>query len=155
MKSCTFSQKLPEEKMRVKEAEEIAQITDCIKLNKKVDGLIEWDVDGSGEIGKIFRSDGTVESGFSFEYRSRLGFFIIDNNTNGIFLKEINYFRNSFQKTIFLDDTSSNYEITSETRFKVWMSKDTSSIYFCLMSSDSPLIWVLSNENNVYLAGLN
>jgi hypothetical protein len=148
--SCTFNQSLPDSNLRDKETKEIDYLTDCIKLKKKADSLIEWKVDGSGEIRKIFRSNGSVESGFLFEYKSRFAYFIIDNNSNGIFLKQINYNRSSFQKTVYLDETSGKYEITSDTQFNIWMSKDGLSIYFCMINSDDLIIWVLSKENTVY-----
>lgn len=150
LKSCVVSQPLSEKDRRDKEAVEIAYIRDCIKENRRVDSLIEWKVNNNGEVQSIFSSNGMVENGLSFKYKGRLVFFIIDKNTNGIFLKKINYFRNSFQKMIFLDDTLTKYEITSQTQFKVWMSKYRLSVYFCMINPNNIKIWVLTNGNTIY-----
>ncbi len=149
-KSYVFSQTLSEKNMRDKEAIEIAYITDCIEANRSVDSLIEWKVANNGEVESIHRSNGIVENGFSFKYKGRLAFFIIGKNTNGIYLNEIDYCRNSFQKTIFLDETLTEYEVNSQTRFRVWMSKDFLSVYFCMINPDNTKIWVLTNGNTVY-----
>lgn len=151
LKSCVSSQTLSEKNMRNKEAIEIAYITDCIKANRSVDSLIEWKAtNNNGEVESIYRSNGIVENGFSFKYKGRWAFFFIGKNTNGIFLKEIDYCRNSFQKTIFLNETLTEYEVNSQTRFRVWMSKDKLSVYFCMINSDNTKIWVLTNGNTVY-----
>ncbi len=133
-----------------KESMEIAYIIDCIKNNRKVDSLIEWKVDGNGEIHSIFSSNGIVKSGFSYKYKGRLAFFVLDKNTRGLFLHKINYFKNSFNKVIFFADTLSEYEITNQTRLRVWMSHDKLSIYFCVINPDEIMIWVLTNGNTVY-----
>lgn len=151
LKSCVFSQSLSERNIREKETIEIAYIIDCIEANRSVDSLIEWKAtNNNGEVETIYRSNGIVENGFSFKYKGRWAFFIIGKNTNGIFLKEIDYCRNSFQKTIFLDETLTEYEVNSQTRFRVWMSKDKLSVYFCMKNPDNTKIWVLSNGNTVY-----
>lgn len=133
-----------------KESMEIAYITNCIRENKKVDSLIEWKVKSNGEIHTILSSNGKIKSGYSFEYKGNLVYFTIEKNTSNIYLKEINYFKNSFHKMIFFTDTLSEYEITNQTRLRVWMSHDKLSIYFCVINPDEIIIWVLTNGNTVY-----
>lgn len=137
-KSSVFSQTLIEKNMRDKEAKEIAYITDCIKANRRVDSLIEWKLSSKND------------SLISYKYKGRLAFFTLHKDTRGIFLHKINYFKNSFQKMIFFNNALSKYRITNQTRFRVWMSKDNLSIYFCMINPDNTMIWVLTNGNTVY-----
>lgn len=138
-KASVFSQTSVEKNMRDKEALEIAYITDCIKANRKVDSLIEWELSSK------------IENSISYKYkRDRLAFFKLHKDTRGVFLHAIDYYHRSFEKIISLDDTLTKYEVYSQTRFRVWMSKDKLSIYFCMINSDSTMIWVLTNGNTVY-----
>lgn len=138
-KSSVFSQTLIEKNMRDKEAMEIAYITDCIKENRRVDSLIEWKFSSKNE------------SGISYKYkRDRLVFFKLYKDTRGVFLHEIDYYHRSFKKLIFSSDKFSEYEITSQVQFKVWMSKDKLSIYFCMINPHKSMIWVLTNGKTVY-----
>lgn len=138
LKACVFSQTLSEKNMRNKEAIEIAYITDCIEANRRVDSLIEW---------KLSSKDDSL---ILYKYKGRLAFFRLHKDTRGIFLHEISYFKNSFQKMIFFDDTLTKYEVNCQTRFRVWISKDFLSVYFCMINSDNTKIWVLTNGNTVY-----
>lgn len=150
-KPIVFGQTLFEEKnLYDKEANEIAYLFDCIKLNKKADRLIEWKVKHDGKTVNINIGNLAVKRGVSCEYKSRLVFFIFDKRTSGMFLDEISYYKNSFQKTIFDNDKLDQYKITDQTQFRVWMPKDRRSIYFCMINSDKIFIWVLSNGSTVY-----
>lgn len=139
LKSCVFGQTLPQKNIRDKEAIEIAYITECIKANRKIDNLIEWKLSS--------RNDSLI----LYEYKGRLAFFTLQKDKKGIFLHKINYFKSSFQKMIYINNNLIEYEITNQTRFKVWMSKDRLSVYFCMMNSDNNVIWVLTNGNSVYM----
>jgi len=138
LKSCFFNQTLSEKNMRDKETIEIEHITDCLEANRSVDNLLEWQLSSKND------------SLFIFKYKARLAFFTLHKDTKGIFLHEISYFKNSFQKIIFFDDTLTKYEVNCQTRFRVWMSKDSLSIYFCMINPDNTKIWVLTNGNTVY-----
>lgn len=135
-----FQQASPETNRRDREATEIAYITECVKTKRSVDNLIEW------------KRYGKNETPHSYEYKSSLVFFNEFEDTRNAVLKSIEYYHNSFQKMIFTNETEplSKYEITEQTQFKVWMSKDKLSIYFCMINSDSIMIWVLTNGNWVY-----
>lgn len=138
--SCSvFVQKLSEKDMLYKESNEIAYIIDCVKANKEVENLIEWE----------FSSQ--YDNNLSYKHkRSWLVFFELYESPKGVFLKTIDYYHLSFEKIIFSDDTLSKYEVNSLTRFRVWMSKDRLSIYFCMINPDSIMIWVLTNGDTVY-----
>lgn len=133
-----------------KESTEISYLTNCIKLNRKTDSLIEFKSEEKGEIESIFFSNGKTMPGYSFEYKDMNVYFTLDTNKKVVYLKEINYFKNSFNKIIFLSDSVNNYEITNNSKFKVFMSLDKRSIYFCLINSEKLIVWVLSNGNKVY-----
>ncbi|MFD2034513.1 hypothetical protein ACFSKL_06920 [Belliella marina] len=125
--------------LRAKESLEMAYIVESIKVNQSVDSLIEW------------RFSSEYENNILYKYkRGRYAFFKLQKNSKGKFLQSIVYQRQSFQKIIFLDDTLTKYEINNQTRFKVWMSKDRPSIYFCLVEQDSIKIWVFTKDNSVY-----
>ena len=131
---CGFSQN-----MRDKESKEIAYLIDGVKGNKKLDGLIEWK--------KSSKDDKMI----SFAFKDLLVFFTFYNESNKEYLQSIDYYHKSFQKMIFIDQGSGEYIINDQTRFGVWMSKDKVSTYFCVISPEKLLIWVLSNGNEVYL----
>lgn len=143
-------QSLIERNIPEKKAKELEHIVDCIHSNRKMDNLIEWKVNNSGKISSIYFSNGIVEMGLSYKYKSRWAFFILDKDTSGLFLKEINYFKNSFHKMIFLSDRKNKYQITNQTLFRVLMSNDNTSIYFCMINSDNVMIWIFVNGNDVY-----
>ena len=134
-----LGQTLVEKKLRDKEGKEIAYIIDRIKVNRKVDSLIEW---------KLYGRNGDE---FSYRYkRDKLAFFKQHKDTGGIFLQSINYYHRSLKRVIFYNDKLDLYEITDQARFRVWMSNDRLSIYFCVINSDKVMIWLLSNGNTVY-----
>jgi hypothetical protein len=137
-KLSVVGQALFENEMRDKEAMEIAYITDCINMNRRVDSLIEWKLSGEDENFMVFK------------YRSSLAFFEIQKDTKDEYLQSITYYKNSFQKMIFVNEPPCEYEITGQTRFRVWMSKDKRSVYFCMINPDSLTMWVLTNGNTVY-----
>lgn len=129
--------------MHEKEAAEIAYITNCIKGNRKIDSLIAWELSGTYV---------NYENSISYKYkRNQRAFFELHKDSKGEFLRSINYFYRNFQKVIFLDDTIGKHEITSETRFGVWMSKERPSTYFCLINPDNIKIWVLTQGDTVYI----
>lgn len=139
-----FSQTGSQKSIRYKEKLEIAYIIDCIKANYSADSLIEWEFSSKDE------------NIISYKYkRDRLVFFTLHKNLEGVFLQSIDYYHRSFQKTIFLNNTQTDYEINNQTRFRVWMSKDKLSVYFCMINLDNVMIWVLTNGNSVYTSKLN
>lgn len=135
---CTHRLPLTEFGRRDKEKIEIAYIRDCVKSNKSVDSLIEWELTS--------RDDKMI----SFKYKSYLAYFIINVDKEEIFLKEIDYYHNSFNKNIFTSDSQKRYEVASNTTYKVWMSIDSLSKYFCIIHQGNIMIWVLTNGNWVY-----
>lgn len=137
-KLSVFGQALYENKMCNNEEVEIAYILDCLKTNRRVDSLIEWN----------FSSE--YENFIIYKHKNRLAFFKIQKDTNGEFLHSITYYKNSFQKIVFLNDKLGEYEITRQARFRVWMSKDKTSVYFSMINPDNLTIWVLTNGNIVY-----
>lgn len=147
-----FGQASLEDNQREKEAKEIAYITDCLKMNRKADGLIEWGQELASNSVTCNSSDSNKSERrcITFEKKSRLAFFLFAENEAGQFLQEISYQRSSYQITIFENDTPSGYGITDETRFGVWMSEDKLSIYFFMINPDDTFVWVLSNGTTVY-----
>jgi hypothetical protein len=138
-KLSVFGQIMIEKNMCNKEALEIAYISDCIKTNRRVDSLIEWKLSSK------------QENLISYKYkRDRLVFFELHKDTKGEFLKSIDYYHRSFQKMIFINDRLAEYEINNQTQFRVWMSKDKLSVYFCMINPDNLKMWVLTNGNTVY-----
>lgn len=137
-KSCVFGQTLSEKDLYDREAVEIANIIECVKENRKLDSLIEWELSSKND------------SLISFGYGDRLVFFKLHKDTKGVFLQAIDYYHNSFEKMIFSDNTLSKHEITDQTQFRVWMSKDRLSIYFCLINPNKPMVWVLTNGVTIY-----
>ena len=122
-----------------KEAKELAYIIDCFNTKKNLDSLIEW------KLTKM--NDKTI----LIEKKGQLAFFTFYQDKELVFLHEINYYKGSFQKMIFIDEDSlKEYKITNQTQFRVLMSKDKLSIYFCVINPDKLFIWVLSNGNWVY-----
>ena len=134
-----FGQKFFKTKSLTEEALEIAYLSNCLKEHKKVDSLLEWELYNKSAYA------------ISYKYsRDRSVFFQFEENSKGVFLKEVVYYHRSFQKVILRNEKSTDYQISSPNQFKVWMSRDKLSIYFCMVSPDSLIISVLSNGNNVY-----
>ncbi|RYU91056.1 hypothetical protein [Emticicia agri] len=136
--SCAFNKTLVEKDLSVKEAKDIVYLIECIKTNTNVLNFIEW------------KGSNKNESPISFEHKGRLAYFNLNRDEKGIFHQEINYFKNSFHKNIFTNDTLNRYSITSQTSFRVLMSEDKLSIYFFMINPDNVKTWVLSNGNTVY-----
>lgn len=137
-KSCVFGQTLSEQDLHDRETLEIANIIECVKENKRCDNLIEWELSSKND------------SLISFSYKDRLAFFKLHKDSKGLFLQAIDYYHNSFEKMIFSDNTPSKYEITDQTQFSVWMSKDRLSSHFCMINPEKPMVWVLTNGDIVY-----
>jgi len=143
----SFSQALFEkESKQVKEAAEIDYIVVCLKGNKSLDSLIEWEFSSKNDSLIVFKLK-----------RGRIAFFVLHEDSGALFLKAIDYYHNSFEKLIFSSKTLREYEITNKTKFRVLMSIDKLRIYFCIINPDNIAIWVLSNGSNVntYKSTLN
>lgn len=130
----------PETNRRDIEAREMAYLIECIKSGRTVDSLKEW---------KIYGKD-TDTPPFSFNYKEQLAFFTPSKNSSNQVLESVTYCRKSLQRTMFSNENSNDYKITKETKFKVWMSKDRLSIYFCMINPDKIDIWILTNGNWIY-----
>lgn len=137
--SCN-SQKIFEYDLNIKEGLDLAYLYNCIQEKKKADSLIEWKMTGD-ENGILF-----------FNYRERYAFFKLEKESESYYLNDISYQVKSFFKEIVKDDKPFKYKVTNQTQFKVWMSKDNLSIYFCMINRDDTLIWVLSKNDRVYNA---
>jgi hypothetical protein len=137
-KFTVFGQVLFQDSIKDIEKSEINYIIECIKNKQSFDGLIEWSFSSSYEKNLIYKSK-----------RGRLSFFLMEENSKRLFLRSIVYYRNSFQKVIFLDDTLTKYEINNQIQFRVFMSKKISSTYFCMISSDGITVWVLTRFDTV------
>lgn len=121
-----------------KERKDLLYIKKCLIEKKSVTDLINWKTNGE---------DSNLSA---FEYRDKLVFFKVEKKPTFDALNSIVYYRNSFQKMIFVDESNSSIKITEKTQFKVWMSIDKRSIYIGVINENNLMIWVLSDGNLVY-----
>lgn len=149
-----FCQVLPQNNRNDKEAKEMAYLVWCIKGDKNIDSLIEWKLpsfkDESYEqwTKRNKWSDSVIDYSYK-KYAWRVHFFLKED-TSGLFLKLIDYWHMTDERIIFSADSLNRFKVTAQTRFGAWMSKDRLSCYFCMITPDYVMIWVLSGGNIVY-----
>ena len=142
--SCTsnniLNQEFPETNRREKEGKEIEYLIDCIKVGRKPQNLIKFNLFD-------YR-----ENAISFNYKkwSWVADFIISGDSTKPFLQSIEHKHERFHKTIFRNESKSEFQIDEKTQFQVWMSKDRHSIYYFMIQKNEIFIWILTNGNWVY-----
>jgi len=132
---------------------EVESLINGINSNSSVENLIEWKASkfkkNNVSIWGLCESCGKKHICSTFEKRDKLVFFMMQKDSIGLWLYNIDYFHNSYKKTVYSNDSEKKYAINDNTKFKAYMSFDKLRDYFCIINNESILIWVLSSGSIV------